>query len=247
MATPYDTIHLAQVESTQDVARREFAARDTVLVVADRQVGGRGRSGREWWEAPRAMYSSLAVAPDWAPESWSVIPLMAGLAVRSALSDEFGISIGLKWPNDLLIGDAKVGGILVEASSDLVVVGCGVNLWWPDPPAGVAAAATQDPGDESGALVATQWVEGLLARLADGPGRWGLDEYRTACLTLGEAIEWSASPDVVREGRAVDVGAAGELLVDTAEGRVALRSGEVRHVRTATLPADAGSAEGDQL
>jgi BirA family biotin operon repressor/biotin-[acetyl-CoA-carboxylase] ligase len=244
LATPYAVVHLAEVASTQDEARlRVHDSGGAVLVVADRQVGGRGRSGRTWWEAPRAMYSSLAFAPAWPPATWPRFTLVAGLAVRAALADFTPTSPGLKWPNDLVAAHGKIGGILTEAESGLVVIGAGVNLWWPGAPDGVSAACPDDPGPELATSVAVRWADSVLAVASNHPGSWGVEDYRSACTTIGRDIRW----DPHGAGRAVAVDDAGGLVVDTAGGRMVLSSGEVRTVRRATVaPDDDTHGGGDQ-
>lgn len=240
MATPYDTVRLEVVASTQDVATEECAARHRpVLVVANRQIGGRGRSGREWWEAPRAMYSSLAVMPEWPVDRWGVLSLVAGLSVRRALDTHFAVAPGLKWPNDLVLDGTKVGGILAEASAPMVVVGCGVNLWWPEPPPGIGGVVEADPGPGAAETLARSWAEEFIARLDAGPEGWGIDEYRAASTTLGGTVSWTEASGVAQSGHAVDVTDRGALVVDGAIGRTELFAGEVREVRSATLPPDA--------
>jgi len=222
---------LPTVGSTQDEARRRTAEGTPRLVVAERQVAGRGRTGRIWQEAPRAMYASLAFVPSWPRKTWSRLTLVAGLAARRALAAATGVVVGLKWPNDLVVADGKLGGILTEADGDLVVIGCGLNLWWPDPPQGIAAAAALDPGPDLAAGIAGRWAEEVLAVATGDREAWGRAEYLTACVTLGTEISWD--PDGA--GRAVTVDDSGGLVVETATGVVTLTSGEVRAVRLATV------------
>jgi BirA family biotin operon repressor/biotin-[acetyl-CoA-carboxylase] ligase len=231
---------LGEVDSTQDEARRRASgdgAAEAILVVADRQTSGRGRSGAAWVQAPRAMSASLAVHPSWEPGEWPVIPLAAGLAARSALSEVCGVTPGLKWPNDLVLPTGKVGGILSEASGPVVVVGCGVNLWWPQPVDGAAAIHENDPGDGIAGDLAHVWADELLVALERPAGAWGLDEYRAACVTLGTEVVWDGG--IGRDsgrGIAVDVASDGALVVAVADGTIALRSGSVRSVGPASLP-----------
>jgi BirA family biotin operon repressor/biotin-[acetyl-CoA-carboxylase] ligase len=149
------------------------------------------------------------------------LSLTAGVAARRAL----GEVVGLKWPNDLEIGDAKTGGILVEQSDDVVVAGMGLNLWWPDPPEGIGALHGEDPGPERHAEIGALWAAELLSLIrVEG---WPIDEYRQACVTLGREISWE--PD--GSGRALDITEAGALLIEDAAGRREIHSGAVRHVR----------------
>jgi len=227
MATPYATISRADVASTQDLAYEAFAGgTGPVLVVAERQTAGRGRSGNPWWEAPRAMYASLAVgfAGNAPPPT---LPLTMGLAVRDALRDELAVDAGLAWPNDLVTEEGKVGGILVEAHGNVAVCGCGVNLWWPEPPAGAAAVRATDPGPAVAGTLAAAWASRLLDRMAVRDAAWGRAEYRAACVTVGQEITWEPAG----EGRAVDLASDGGLVIETASGTVTLRSGAVRMVR----------------
>ena len=236
MATPYVMHHLAEVGSTQDEAARLFAVdpETALLVYADRQIGGRGRSGRTWWEADRALYASVALRPEWPTAQWPLISLVAGLAARDAVHQTLGESLGLKWPNDLVTAEGKVGGVLAEVGGATAVVGCGLNLWWPDPPEGAAGIKPGDPGRDAVRLVAAAWVRRLLAKIEQGPEAWGHDEYRASCVTLGSNVVWD--PDGA--GEAVDVTDDGGLVVETPRGRQIIHSGEVRRVRGASVRPD---------
>lgn len=220
MATPYSVRVFDEVTSTQDVAR-SLAGTGPVLVVASRQTAGRGRTGHGWDTAPRAVACSYAFQGGWPEAKRGVIPLVAGVAAAEILD------VALKWPNDLMVGDAKVGGILVEAAGDLIVVGCGVNLWWPDAPPGRAGLRSSDPGPATGERFARAWADRLVHTLELGPDSWPRDRYRQRCVTLGAEITWEPGG----RGCAVDVAADGGLVVESPTGVVTLHSGEVRHVR----------------
>lgn len=219
MATPYFQLRRQRVPSTQDVAREHL---DTlpVLVVAAEQSAGRGRAGAGWQTADRALATSLAFRHD--PHDDRPLSLLAGVAVTRAVS-----GTTLKWPNDVLVDGAKVGGILVERSGDVTVIGLGLNLWWPAPPDGTTALFAADPGAEAHLELGGLWGAETMEML-DGDG-WGIDDYREACVTLGTEITWEPSGS----GTAVDVSEDGALVVDTASGREHLHSGAIRHVRPA--------------
>jgi BirA family biotin operon repressor/biotin-[acetyl-CoA-carboxylase] ligase len=146
---------------------------------------------------------------------------MAGVAARRALVG----AVGLKWPNDLEIDDLKVGGILVEQSDGIAVIGMGVNLWWPEPPEGMGAVGEEDPGPHRHLEVGALWAAELLALI--GAEGWPIDEYRESCGTLGREIVWEPEGS----GKAIDVGGSGALLVQVGNDIVEIRSGAVRHVR----------------
>jgi BirA family biotin operon repressor/biotin-[acetyl-CoA-carboxylase] ligase len=140
------------------------------------------------------------------------------------------VGAGLDWPNDLVIGDSKVGGLLTEVSEGVAVFGLGVNLWWPAAPVGVAAISETDPGEGAAREVATAFATGLIGRIAAGPGEWGRGEYLERCTTIGEPVVWEGG-----SGTAVDVAADGALVVETATGSVHLHSSEVERIHRSSV------------
>ncbi|MGH8945960.1 MAG: biotin--[acetyl-CoA-carboxylase] ligase [Acidimicrobiia bacterium] len=221
MATPYFQLRFDSVASTQDVARETLSSgewgRVPVVVIAARQTEGRGRGGAHWQTADRALAVSLALRTE---DDQRPISLMAGVAVT-----RLGLDVELKWPNDVMLGDCKVGGILVEKIGDLVVVGLGLNLWWPDAPDGVCALHRDDPGERRHVELGALWGAETM-RLLEATG-WPRDEYKSLCSTLGREVTWEPNGT----GRAVDVDKHGALLVEVAGGTVAVTSGVVRHLR----------------
>jgi BirA family biotin operon repressor/biotin-[acetyl-CoA-carboxylase] ligase len=105
-------------------------AAEGLVLVAESQTAGRGRLGRSWSSPPRAALTcSVLLRPAGVPppaRAW--LPLLTGIAVAAALRAEAGVAAGLKWPNDVLVGDRKVAGILAEAHGDAVVAGVGLNV-----------------------------------------------------------------------------------------------------------------------
>ena len=221
----YEMLRLDQTTSTQDEVRERIGALP-LLVVAGSQTEGRGRSGAGWVTAPRALAASLGFRPSWPSGAWPLVTLVAGVAALRALGDQ-AAGVTLKWPNDLMRGNDKLGGILTEASGGLVVVGWGANLHWPESPVGRGAVFSGDPGPASAAGIASRWAEELLSLLSSRPHDWPYDEYRRRCSTIGQEVKWV--PD--GRGRAMDVSRDGGLVVATSRGRVTLVSGAVSEVR----------------
>ncbi len=130
------------------LARALAGAPEGVVLAAEEQSAGRGRMGRTWVAPPRAALTfSLLVRPAAVPPArrgW--LPLLAGVAVASAVTAVTGVQTRLKWPNDVLAGPAKLGGILAEATGDAIVVGIGLN---------VSADPGELPPPGPGALAAT--------------------------------------------------------------------------------------------
>jgi BirA family biotin operon repressor/biotin-[acetyl-CoA-carboxylase] ligase len=223
MATPYLQIKLDEVPSTQDVARSKLDVLP-VAVIAAGQSRGRGRSGSTWNTAPRAVAVSAAIKID--DVDGRPFSLMAGLAACRSLGDQ----VRLKWPNDVLVGGRKVGGILVEMSNGALVVGCGLNLWWPDSPDGVGALFDRDPGAEAVYETGALWAAEMFG-LIEGDG-WPLDEYSGLCETLGRQVTWEAvSVEQQGSGKAVGVDDDGGLIVELDGETTVIRSGAVKHVR----------------
>lgn len=134
----FDVDALSECESTSSILleRATQGAPAGSVLVADRQTAGRGRRGRSWQSSPE---SSLTFSVLWrfdgGVERLSGLSLAVGIAVQRALTACGATGVQLKWPNDLLLGDAKLGGILIEMQSErqsmLAVIGIGLNLGLP--------------------------------------------------------------------------------------------------------------------
>jgi BirA family transcriptional regulator, biotin operon repressor / biotin---[acetyl-CoA-carboxylase] ligase len=217
MATPYRQVRLDLAPSTQDVAKAMLEDLP-VLVMAAGQSEGRGRSGAEWVTAPRALAVSLAL--NLGSDERRPLSLMAGVAAARTMS-----GVSLKWPNDVIGGEAKAGGILVERDQEVAVIGLGVNLWWPESPLEAVGLFPDDPGPGRHAEIGGLWGAEMM-RLIGAEG-WPIEEYRGLCMTLGREITWEPGGG----GHAVDIVPDGGLVVETPQGPTIIYSGAVRHVR----------------
>jgi BirA family biotin operon repressor/biotin-[acetyl-CoA-carboxylase] ligase len=218
------------VGSTMDAAHelaRGGAAHGTV-VVAGEQTAGRGRERREWL-SPRGGVWLTLIARDLAPPDLGVLPLRIGIAAAEALEAFTGGRIGLKWPNDLFLGEDKVGGVLVEArwrggQLDWVAIGMGINLVAPE---GVGAAGLGETVQR--AQVFVRLVPALLAAVS-----------RTGPLTATELAAF-ATRDISRgreitapvAGIVAGIDPTGALLVESGGTTQSVRSGSLnlRRVR----------------
>ena len=217
MATPYFQLRLDSVASTQDEARARLG-KLPIAVIAPVQTRGRGRSGAEWLNADRAVAVSLAMRLP--TEDRRPFSLMAGVAAARVCA-----GTALKWPNDVIAREKKVGGLLVERFDDIAVVGFGLDLWWGDPPDGMGSLLDADPGPDRHAEVAGLWAAEVM-RMVGSPG-WPIDEYRSLSDTIGRYITWEPSG----AGEAIGVAEDGGLLVRVGASEEILYSGAVRHVR----------------
>ena len=106
---------------------RDGAAEGTWLR-AERQTAGRGRQGREWRSPPGNLYASTLVRLRPADPPAASLALVAGIALYHGIETLGAPAVRLKWPNDMMLGDAKVAGVLLEREGDAVVIGFGVNV-----------------------------------------------------------------------------------------------------------------------
>lgn len=134
---PAEVLVETAVDSTNRVLRA-LAPDQPTLLFADRQTGGRGRRGRSWYSPPGGIYGSLAWTFHDLPHGPVGLSVLVGLEIALALRRLGADGVAVKWPNDLVIGDAKLGGILIELTAEAggpsrVVVGLGLN--WRQPAA----------------------------------------------------------------------------------------------------------------
>jgi BirA family biotin operon repressor/biotin-[acetyl-CoA-carboxylase] ligase len=192
--------------------------------VADHQVAGRGRRGRPWDAPPgSSLLMSVLLRPATAPQ---LVPAALAVAAAEACEEVAGVRPGLKWPNDLVVGDRKLAGVLAEVLGDAVVAGIGINVAWaPEGAAALAAVAGRDV--DRGALLSA-----LLERLGHWYSRGPevASAYRRRCTTLGRPVRVELD-DEVFTGTAADVSDEGHLLVDVGTCLRTVAAGDVVHLR----------------
>jgi BirA family biotin operon repressor/biotin-[acetyl-CoA-carboxylase] ligase len=209
------------------------------VVVAQRQLRGRGRLGRAWTTTPgTSLAVSVLVPPPVSGASW--VPLLAGLAVHRAVGEVAGVTTALKWPNDVLVpadADRKLAGLLSEWTEEGVVVGLGLNVDTArgDLPVSTATSlrAAGAPGVDRAALL-TAYLVHLARLLAEDTGTAGAVQqaYVAACATVGREVEVHEPGGSVRTGVATGIDDAGRLTVRSAQGPSAVAAGDVVHLRT---------------
>ncbi len=241
----WDVHWLEEIGSTNTYVRdqgRQGAA-EGLVVVADHQTAGRGRLDRHWESPPGAnLLASVLLRPGCGAADVHLCTGAVALAGADACRAAAGVNPSLKWPNDLLVGEGKVAGVLAEADFSgsvlkSVVVGIGINVAWPGPP-GAGGACLDDIGRE--AVDRRNLLEHLLRALSarrplldDAGGRRALaDEVRGRCATLGRTVRVVLAGEEFT-GRALAIDDAGHLVVETAEGPRSVHAGDVVHVRPA--------------
>lgn len=221
---------VARTGSTNDDASKaaELGAEEGSVFVADEQTRGRGRRGHAWVSPPgQNLIFSVLLRPSISVERASALSLVAGLAVRAAAARRVHQSVAIKWPNDVLVGNKKLAGTLVEsrmrgADIEAVVIGIGVNVHMVDPPEEIASVATSlallgDPAPSRETFLAEVLAE-LESRLkifgADGLGGL-LDELRRHDALLDARVQVG---DV--HGTAVGIDEQGNLLIRADDGKL---------------------------
>lgn len=227
------------------LAQAAAGAPQGTVLVAEVQTAGRGRMGRTWLSPPGAalMFSCLLRPESVPPPRRGWIPLLAGVAVASAVAAVAGLDARLKWPNDVLVGDRKLAGILAEQSSDVIVVGAGINVSTrrAELPVETATSLALEGAARAGRAQLLGAVLGELERLylawADGAGPGDPDacglraEYCRRCATLGRQVRVEFPGGDAARGTALDVDPDGRLLLRTASGPLAVSAGDVVHLR----------------
>jgi len=219
------------------------------VLVAEEQTAGRGRAGRTWVSVPGASltFSVLLRPTSVPPASRGWLPLLTGVAVAAAVRSATDVAAVLKWPNDVLVGERKLAGILAEQSpaEDAVVVGVGLNVATPQAalpvsPNGLPATSLLVEGAEvAREPLLTEILRGLerlyLAFRADpDPERSGLlAEYTAACATLGRTVRVELPAGRVLAGVAEGIDRGGRLLVRPAGAASAtpVSAGDIVHLR----------------
>lgn len=240
-----DPDYFPEVESTNDVAlaRAAAGAAHGTVVMAERQLAGRGRRGRSWFSpAGAGLYLSAVVRPEAWTDALPIVTLAAGVAAARGIRAATGLAVELKWPNDLMIGRPwrKLGGILCESSGigarvDAVIVGIGINVLRSAYPPAIADRATAIEDELGRATDRFQCAVEVLAELADvtdrlarGERHWVLEQWRRCGRAgLGGAVVRWEDERGARRGIARDIDEAGALVVDAEGRRERLVAGEV--------------------
>jgi BirA family biotin operon repressor/biotin-[acetyl-CoA-carboxylase] ligase len=237
------------------VALAQAGAEHGTLVVADAQTAGRGRMARTWFSPPGCnIYASLLIRmpieaarlPAWL--SW--LPLMSALAAAEAIEALKPAGIGVKWPNDLLIRERKVGGILCESATSATgpfqVIGIGINVngdrkSYPDEVRDTATTLQDETGGaaDRNRLIA-QWLHELESCLDEfvARGSTGIAHaYRHRCVTIGKMVKAVLADGQACTGLAAGIDEDGSLSIDERSPGTAapvlrqVRAADIIHLR----------------
>ena len=238
--------HFDELDSTNRWAldRAREGAAEGLVVVADHQTAGRGRLDRTWEARPGSsllvsvvLHGAAAGSPavDALGEVHRAVSAVA-VALTRAVQHVAGVAAGIKWPNDVVVADRKLAGILAEREGDALVVGVGVNVNWDAFPPELADTATACNLEAGHPIDRDALLDGFLRELSAA-----LDDpvateraHRDLLVTLGRRVRVSLTRGDPIEGQAVGLGVLGELEVCDDDGKVhAVTTGDVIHLRPA--------------
>jgi BirA family transcriptional regulator, biotin operon repressor / biotin---[acetyl-CoA-carboxylase] ligase len=219
------------------LAAARAGAADGLVVVADHQTAGRGRLDRRW-EAPpgSSLLVSVLVRRPPADDAFALV-MAAAVALAEAVEEVTGVKAGLKWPNDLVVADRKLAGLLAERDGDALVVGSGCNTNWDAFPAELADTATACNLEAGHDVDRDALLDAYLVTFAgylDAP-EIVADAYRRGLVTLGRQVRVERTAQSPLVGEAVRVDDAGALVVRDAEDiEHVILAGDVVHLRGMT-------------
>ena len=197
-----------EVENTQELAISKFSS-EPILIIARKQLKGRGRKGNDWENADQALACSFAFSLKKDHQNTSLLPLIAGYEFSSLYEER---EVFLKWPNDLIVHEKKIGGILVEKSKEVFVTGIGINYFWKSPNILSAGSlfdeeVSYEHINEYAQIWATNYIESV------DRGSFSLEGYVEKCETIGKLIEYPQG-----RGWAKNINNDGSLLIEKEDG-----------------------------
>lgn len=236
-------LHFESLPSTNVYLKQQGALgeREGLIVLADTQTTGIGRLNRPWHSPLGGLYFSILLRPMTIKATEApLITLTAGVAVANVLQSALGLKPSLKWPNDILVANKKVAGILTEGTFigndiEYVIVGIGINAnmtlnEFPEPlqvTATTLQECLQRPIDMPRLFsYLIGQLEFWYIRLCDQGFKAISPHYRRICMTLGKQVAIELE-DVQVKGLAKDIGPDGSLVLEMASGRQLIRSGDV--------------------
>jgi BirA family biotin operon repressor/biotin-[acetyl-CoA-carboxylase] ligase len=245
---PWSAIEVVAQTGSTNADLLDWAARglaEGAILVAEEQTAGRGRMGRSWVSPPgSALTFSVLLRPDNVPPArlgW--LPLIAGIGTAAAVRQLTGLDATLKWPNDVLVGDRKLAGILAEAAGNAVVVGIGLNVSsvpeeLPLGPGGIpptSLLAEGMPVERDVLLIEIlraigQWYKSFIAE-SDTERNGLLAQYGRMSATLGREVQVELPGGAIVTGVAAGIAPEGHLLLEAGGVTHPIPAGDVIHLR----------------
>jgi len=229
----YKVYYYSSVSSTNDVAK-EIAKKgggEKIVVLAETQTSGKGRLGRSWISPKGGLWLSIVMRPRISPKEALKLTFITSSAVAKTIHQMFGLKTEVKWPNDVLVKDRKICGILTKASTrgsivEFVVIGVGINanVDLKCFPSGLRGSVTSLKHELGYAVRRKALTNNLLQNFERRynrlqQGRWStlLQEWKGMAEFLGEQVEVTSFDEVI-VGEAWDVDEAGGLIIRLDDG-----------------------------
>jgi BirA family biotin operon repressor/biotin-[acetyl-CoA-carboxylase] ligase len=234
----FDTLDSTNTEAANQA---RTGVDEGLCVIADEQTAGRGRQGRSWESTKGAgLFFSIVLRPTLAPRELPLITLMAAAAVYDILLKAFLIRPDIKWPNDILVGERKICGILAEAVETsrglAVILGIGINLKTEAPIENATSIEIEStfPADRDEIVdVLTEHLTIGYERLLSDPSAIIEDWKQRSSYFQGKAVQVTLGPNSVLSGVTDGLEANGALRIKRADGSVGIvQAGDVERLRS---------------
>ena len=218
-----------EIDSTNDEAKRIEGIEDFHIFISEKQTKGRGRHGKKW-SSPNSGNIYMTISTNQNTSHISPVSLISGLICKKAIDKLIKTSsIMLKWPNDILLNDKKIGGILVETEINKenikTIIGIGINLniskkesWWGD----LSKFALESKRNELINLILTEFLN-----IFDNSYENWLDDWKNSCMHINKEIEIFDGENLQKKAIFKDIDAQGNAIIESKEGEEVIATGQI--------------------
>ena len=218
-----------EIDSTNDEAKRIEGIKDFHIFITEKQTKGRGRHGKKW-SSPNSGNIYMTISTSQNTSQINPISLISGLICKKAIDKLIKKpSIMLKWPNDILFNDKKIGGILVETEINKenikTIIGIGINLninkeesWWGD----LSRFALESKRNELINLILTEFLN-----IFDNSYDNWLDDWKKSCMHINKEIEIFDGENLQKKAIFKDIDAQGNAIIETKDGEEVISTGQI--------------------
>ena len=218
-----------EIDSTNDEAKRIEGIKDFHIFIAEKQTKGRGRLGKKW-SSPDTGNIYMTISTSQNTSQMNPISLISGLICKKAIDKLIRKpSIMLKWPNDILFNDKKIGGILVETEINKenikTIIGIGINLninkeesWWGD----LSRFALESKRNELINLILTEFL-----KIFDNSYENWLHDWKKSCMHINKEIEIFDGENLQKKAIFKDIDAQGNAIIESKEGEEVIATGQI--------------------
>ena len=218
-----------EIDSTNDEAKRIEGIKDFHIFITEKQTKGRGRHGKKW-SSPNSGNIYMTISTSQNTSQMNPISLISGLICKKAIDKLIRKpSIMLKWPNDILFNDKKIGGILVETEikkeNIKTIIGIGINLninkeesWWGD----LSKFALESKRNELINLILAEFLN-----IFDNSYDNWLDDWKKSCMHINKEIEIFDGEHLKKKAIFKDIDAQGNAIIETKECEEVIATGQI--------------------